>query len=284
MLDNIKYELNSENNIDTNENNNNMNINTNNYTNLYNMNNLINNVIEYKFIKNKIISDCHEIIYNLQKHNNKTIKQGTDDWLRLRENKIGSSQISNLISNKYSSYKDQIISSINNEKINNIYTQYGSLFELVTHNKMKELINNSETIINSKYSDKLLNNLGIFIHQNSVYSPDSILIQPNMKYNYLDKTIINKDINYGHIIIHLLEYKTPPKRSIKNLHKEYYNQLNYGGYILHNLLTSLGYKYQYKPQYNNLFFHNPCDNQITFSIKLHFLACRITLLNECNIK
>lgn len=131
---------------------------------------------------------------------------------------------------------------------------------------MIDLIKYDQTIIPNKYHDKLLTNLGIFIDNNSVYSSDAILIQSNMRYNYIDKTIINKDINYGHIILNLFEYKTPPKREIKNLHKEYYNQLNYGGYILYNLLTNLGYKYHNKPQYNNLLSTNPCDNQITFSI------------------
>lgn len=78
---------------------------------------------------------------------------------------------------------------------------------------------------------------------------------------------INEDEESTIKVIHVFEFKSPAKRSVKNLIKEYYHQLNYASYVLYNILSNHGFIYGKH-----------------YIIKLHFLAVKFLISDSDNIK
>jgi len=79
-------------------------------------------------------------------------------------------------------------------------------------------------------------NLGIFIYDHCVFSPDGLSF---------DEAIIDNETKRLIKIptIHIYEYKAPLKWSVKNLDKNYYHQLNYAAMVLSKLLQ---WEYNFK--------------------------------------
>lgn len=166
-------------------------------------------------------------------------QQKTSDWHQERLNKIGASEITNLIENKYQTYKQGLCKKITNEFTDNIYVKYGCLFENSVYKYLQHLIEtNHVPLVKPEEKDFIVEGLGCFVHNNSVFSPDALYINEHSSQS-LGITSPHETIK----VIHIFEFKAPAKRSVKNLVKEYYHQLNYAAYVLYNILQDNGYVY-----------------------------------------
>lgn len=194
----------------------------------------------------------------------KTKTQKTSDWHQERLNKIGASEITNLVENKYQTYKQGVCKKIANEFTDNIYVKYGNLFEESVFKYLQHLVENDKIpLIKPEEKDSIIYSLGCFVFENSVFSPDALYIN---EHSCETLNIINSP--HSKIkVIHIFEFKAPAKRSVKNLLKEYYHQLNYASYVLYNILEQNGFIYGQD-----------------YIFKLHFLAVKFLISDSAGIK
>lgn len=69
-----------------------------------------------------------------------TVKeQKSSDWYKMRQHKVGASEIQEIMQLRYNTLDKLILKKITNDFVNNIYTSFGSLFEKAAHLFMKQL-------------------------------------------------------------------------------------------------------------------------------------------------
>lgn len=145
---------------------------------------------------------------------------------------MGASEITGIIENKYSSYKETLCKKLSNDFSDNIYVKYGTLFESSVYKYFKHLVENGQIpLIAPHESEGIKDGLGVFVHNNSVFSPDALYVNTHSQ-----KSLGISDNESPIQVIHIIEFKAPAKRSVKNLIKEYHHQLNYAAFVLYNLL------------------------------------------------